>query len=425
MIKIVRPEDCSGCNACVQRCPKQCITMTEDKEGFLYPKIDESHCIDCGICNKVCPMQKGTTPTPPVKVLAAYNKNEVIRRESSSGGIFTILAEIVIDKGGVVFGAEFNEKWEVILGYSETKQGIAKYRGSKYVQADVKETYKQCEKFLQAGRTVLFSGTPCQIAGLLGFLGNEYDNLLTVDVVCHGVPSPKVWRQYLLSVRKRMRKRTAIRRLLEKVPFYSSQHSLPLIKNIKFRDKSNGWKKFRFVLEFAETSSDSKESAVLSSTIINEYHKDNLFMKAFLSDLILRPSCYSCPFRGTNRRLSDISIADFWGVENIMPNIDDDKGVSLVLLNTQKAYNFLPLDAILYQETTLKDIPKYNGGFQSGINTNSRRNAFFIKNKFYNINKLLAYYTLPKRQHLDNKKLALKKHLINWKEKCIDWIIES
>lgn len=246
MIEIFRKEDCCGCSACAQKCPKHCITMAEDNEGFLYPKVDESLCVDCGLCNQVCPIQNSFSPNSPVKVFAAYNSDEVIRRESSSGGVFTLLAEKVIDKGGTVFGAEFNGQWEATLGYTETKRGLARFRGSKYVQADVNETFRQCEQFLKTGRMVLFSGTPCYIAGLKRYLGNEYENLLTVDVICHGVPSPKVWRKYLDVVRRNAIKQTATRRLLEKVPFCSSPKPLPLIKGIRFRDKSEGWKKFRF-----------------------------------------------------------------------------------------------------------------------------------------------------------------------------------
>lgn len=418
MIKIVRPEDCCGCNACVQRCPKQCITMTEDKEGFLYPKIDESHCIDCGICNKVCPMQKGTTPTSPVKVLAAYNKNEVIRRESSSGGIFTLLAEKVIGDGGVVFGAEFNEKWEVILGYSETKQGIAKFRGSKYVQANVKETFVQCEQFLNERRKVLFSGTPCQIAGLKQFLGKDYGNLLTVDVVCHGVPSPKVWRKYIFSIQKKACNRTTIKWWLEKVPLCSSTKKLPLIKDIRFRDKSEGWKKFRFVLKFAEFSIDRKHSSMLSPVIVNEDHNENLFMQAFLSDLILRPSCYLCPFRGTEHRQADISIADYWGVDVISPEIYDDKGLSLVFANTPKAMSFLSTDSLFLKEVKLCDAINYNGGLQTSIRLNPRRDDFFHKIDKVDIIKLISKYTIrkessiPKWRKLGRRvKDCLKRHM--------------
>ena len=197
MINILNKKDCCGCNACVQRCPKQCIIMQTDNEGFLYPIVDATTCIDCGLCEKVCPVINQTEPQEPLKVYAAYNKNEDIRMQSSSGGIFTLLAEEIIKKGGVVFGVKFNKDWMPEFGYTETLEGLSTYRGSKYVQAIVGDAYKQAEEFLKAGREVLFSGTPCQIAGLKRYLRKEYDKLLTVDIICHGVPSPKVWNMYL------------------------------------------------------------------------------------------------------------------------------------------------------------------------------------------------------------------------------------
>ena len=367
--------------------------MIEDNEGFLYPKVDESLCVDCGLCNQVCPIQNSFTPNPPIKVLAAYNKNEEIRRESSSGGVFTILAEKVIDEGGIVFGATFNEQWEVILSYSESKEGIAQFRGSKYVQADVKDSFKQCEQFLKKGRKVLFSGTPCQIAGLKRYLGKEYEHLLTIDVVCHGVPSPKVWRKYLFCIRKNAVYKSAVRRWLEKVPFCSSRNTLPLIQGIRFRDKSDGWKKFRFVLSLAEASAEGKQSTVLSSSIINECHHDNLFMQAFLSDLILRPSCYSCPFRGIEHRQADMSIADYWGVDVVSPEIDDDKGISLILLNTQKGVTHFPTGEMFSKEANLNQALNYNGGLQPSIRQNPRRANFFRELDSVDVIKLISHNT--------------------------------
>lgn len=166
MISIKDKQDCCGCAACVQRCPKQCITLHEDNEGFLYPQVDESLCIDCGLCEKVCPVINQADERTPLGVYAVKNPNESVRMQSSSGGVFTMLAEHIIDEGGVVFGACFDECWEVVHSYAETKEALAKFRGSKYVQSKIGSTYQQAEGFLKSGRKVLFSGTPCQIAGL-------------------------------------------------------------------------------------------------------------------------------------------------------------------------------------------------------------------------------------------------------------------
>ncbi|MCS2450406.1 Coenzyme F420 hydrogenase/dehydrogenase, beta subunit C-terminal domain [Bacteroides thetaiotaomicron] len=172
--------------------------MHEDEEGFLYPLIDMSFCIECGLCENVCPVINQSEVCSPLKVYAAKNPNEQIRLSSSSGGIFTMLAEQILKENGIVFGARFDEKWEVEHDYADTLDGIAAFRGSKYVQSRIGDSYQRVEDFLRKGRKVLFSGTPCQVAGLKRFLHNkEYDNLLTVDVICHGVPSPLIWRKYL------------------------------------------------------------------------------------------------------------------------------------------------------------------------------------------------------------------------------------
>lgn len=192
MIEIKDKKDCCGCSACVQKCPKQCISLKEDNEGFLYPEVDKSMCINCGLCEKVCPVLHQGESRKPLKVYAAKNQDEEIRRQSSSGGIFTLLAEKTIQDGGVVFGARFDEHWEVKHDYTETIEGLAAFRGSKYVQSRMEDNYRKAEMFLKQGRKVLFSGTPCQVAGLKRFLRKYYGNLLTIDMVCHGVPSPLV-----------------------------------------------------------------------------------------------------------------------------------------------------------------------------------------------------------------------------------------
>lgn len=173
MIHITDKRDCCGCNSCVQRCPKSCIRMREDDEGFLYPKVDESVCIDCGLCEKVCPVIHQARENRPIVVCAAKNKSEEIRYQSSSGGVFTALANEIIREGGVVFGAGFDENWEVKHDCTETVEGLSAFRGSKYVQSRIGDSFKKAEQFLKIGRTVLFSGTPCQIAGLKRFCGKN------------------------------------------------------------------------------------------------------------------------------------------------------------------------------------------------------------------------------------------------------------
>lgn len=343
MIYIKNKSFCCGCAACVQICPKKCISLTEDTEGFLYPRVDKTKCIDCGLCETVCPFLSESAEREPKAVYAVKNSNEDIRFKSSSGGVFTLLAEKVINDGGVVFGVRFDEKWEVEFAYSETIDGLSAFRGSKYIQARVGNAFIDAEQFLKAGRKVLFSGTPCQVKGLLQYLRKDYENLLTVDFVCHGVPSPKVWRLYLKEEVERIArqgddgKNTVL-----------SSKVMPNIKGINFRDKSSGWKKYSFALLLTEALAEGEQNSVLHT---NKFY-ENPFMQAFLSDLILRPSCYMCPAK-SGKSGSDITIGDFWGIEHIKPEIDDDKGLSLVMVHNEDKISNIVLSSMA--ELTLQD----------------------------------------------------------------------
>ena len=330
MIKIIRKEQCCGCSACLHICPKHSISFREDKEGFLYPLVDTSTCVDCGLCDKVCPVLNQGEERKPLQVYAAKHTDDEIRMKSSSGGIFTLLAEFIIDKGGVVFGARFNENWTVVHNYTETKEGLDPFRGSKYVQSDVGNSYKQVEDFLKTGREVMFTGTPCQVAGLKKYLRKDYENLLTVDFVCHGVPSPMIWRKYLAEEITRQGdagKNTVL----------TSSKVSPVVTGVNFRDKSTGWKKFSFVLNFSKASAEGEQNSVLSSVFT-----DNAYMRAFLSNLSLRPSCYACPAK-VGKSGSDITIGDFWGIETALLEFDDDKGASLLFINNDKVANVIDM----------------------------------------------------------------------------------
>lgn len=237
MIKVKDKSRCCGCEACVSSCPVQCIDLVMDKEGFLYPQVDVTRCIDCGKCEKVCPELVEAGEGKATGVYAAKNPDDEVRRASSSGGIFTLLAKYVLAENGVVFGARFDKDWNVVHDYTESKEGLGAFRGSKYVQSRTGETFKQAERFLKAGRKVLFSGTPCQIMGLKRYLRREYDNLLTVDFVCHGVPSPLVWRKYIEETLVRQDEKIQFRPTLNHL--FSDE--MPLIEGISFRDKCLGW----------------------------------------------------------------------------------------------------------------------------------------------------------------------------------------
>lgn len=358
MLQVTDKQDCCGCHACTSVCARHSITMHEDNEGFLYPVVDASTCTVCGLCEKVCPVINQDEPRKPLKVYAAKNRNEEIRRQSSSGGIFTPLAESVIREGGVVFGAKFDKDWNVVHAWSDTIEGIADFRGSKYVQSTIGDTYREAREFLKQGRKVLFSGTPCQIAGLRKFLRKEYDNLLAVDVVCHGVPSPLVWRKYLEETREKLR----AERDAGKNTVSSSLMEMPVITGISFRDKTHGWKKYGFRFRYAASKAAGNSvssSANDSERTLLQPFPENVFMKGFLKNLYLRPSCYACASR-SGKSGSDISIADFWGVQNYYPEFDDDRGVGLVLVNSDKGRK-------AYEQTNSDSI---ESTYEQGLNQN-------------------------------------------------------
>ncbi len=305
MIEITNRKDCSGCHACASICPKGCISMQADKEGFLYPIVDKSNCINCGLCKNACPIiNKQVDSKKHPKAYACFNKNDDVRMKSTSGGVFSVLSEHVLSRGGVVFGAGFNQEMEVAHQAIEKTEDLDILRMSKYVQSRIGDTFKQAQKFLKEGREVLFTGTPCQIEGLMAYLKKDYPNLLTQDLICHGVPSPAILKEY--------------------VNHRQAETNLK-INNIEFRNKSRGWHKKTFALHF-EDGSCKTMSAV----------KDG-YMNMFFFNKNLRPSCHDCKFKKIGRA-SDITLADFWGLKNINPPKEfcDNKGVSLVLIHSQK-----------------------------------------------------------------------------------------
>lgn len=376
MIIIKDKTKCCGCEACVQICPHDCISFTEDEEGFLYPKVDTDKCLNCGLCEKVCPVLNNGQPHDPMLIYAAKNLNEDERYNSSSGGVFCLFAEKIIDSGGVVFGAKYDEQWNVVHGYTDTVDGIKDFMTSKYVQSHIGKSYSQVRDFLRNGRKVLFSGTPCQIAGLKRYLRKDYENLVLVEVLCHGVPSPKVWRLYLEEVMKNARngENTVL-----SPPIHLSSESDTLcnlnnaqIKSISFRDKRTGWRKYSFALTLAKAAADGKQNTVSLSHI----HREDPYMMAFINNLILRPSCHNCKAKG-GRSGADISLADFWSISMIMPDIDDGKGVTLVMVHTPKAIKLL--DTIEVQKYKVEgwDIWDFCSIYYRSLRHHPNRNKFF------------------------------------------------
>lgn len=344
MVDIKDKHRCCGCSSCAQRCPKRCITMVQDEEGFFYPKIDPTNCIDCKLCEKVCPILSPRKEHEPVKVFAAKNPDDRVRMESSSGGIFTMLAESVIRDEGVVFGAAWDKNWNVQHTYTESIEGLQKFRASKYVQSDINECYKQVELFLKETRKVLFSGTPCQIAGLKAFLHKDYDNLLSVECACHGVPSPGLWQKYLDEVSKGKN-----------------------ISSINHRDKQTGWRNYSVVMKYDD------------GTELSEPHDNNPWIRAFIKNLTLRPSCYNCAFKASYSQ-ADITLADLWGDRILLPDQDEDKGITLTIVHSSKGENAVR-NIEKVKEFTLMDVAPYNGAVISSPPKHPRRLEFMLRIK--------------------------------------------
>ena len=347
MIEINAKDNCSGCHACANACPKNCIQMISDDEGFWYPQVDIEKCIDCGLCEKVCPIIHKWHPDDScmTTAIAAINLNEEIRLKSSSGGIFTLLAENIIAKGGVVFGAAFADDFKSVRHICvDDIANLDKLRGSKYVQSKIGDTYKQAKDYLDSGRKVLFTGTPCQIGGLYSYLRTPYENLFTQDIICHGVPSPMVWEKYIEEHERKASSKTNI---------------------VTFRNKENGWKAYSVFIGF----DNYKE-------YLNN-HSADMYIRAFLSDICLRPSCSNCQFKGVTRH-SDITLADFWGIQNVLPELDDDKGTSLVLVHSDKGRYLLDKlsDKIKSQAVDIDIVEKYNPSVIKSVAANSKRSDF-------------------------------------------------
>lgn len=303
MLPFQKKAQCSGCTACYAACPVSCITMVADEEGFDYPSVDSGKCTDCGLCQKVCPARHSTKNTSEPLVFACWYKNDDVRKVSSSGGIFTLLAEQFLQSGGVVFGAAFDENCEVIHTYIEKKEDIDKLRRSKYVQSSLGDTFHGVKRLLSERRKVLFTGTPCQVSGLNNFLGKDYDNLLLVDIVCHGVPSPAVFRSY--------------RR--EREQQYGAK-----ITECSFRDKPFGWNPALHMM--MKMSNGEKYSSLLS---------EDPYGEGFLRNLFLRPACHHC-FANNFRSGSDITLGDYWGINEVHLRFDDKKGTTVAIIKTEK-----------------------------------------------------------------------------------------
>lgn len=303
-------ENCCGCGACMNVCPVGAVSMSEDKCGYIYPKIDEKKCIRCGKCKSVCAFQSRQEMNEPVETFAAVSKNKVRTKKSASGGIFAAIAEEFLSKGGHVFGAAFTNDWGISHKCISTVDELHVLQGSKYAQSNTLDTFSQAKQLLEKGKRVLYSGTPCQIAGLKAFLGKEYDNLLTIDIICHGVPSEKMLKDYL--------------------NYLSTGHK-DKVDNFTFRDKSIGWGK--------------NGSIVINDKRVILWESASSYLYYFAEGWLSRKNCYQCKY-ASKHRPADITLGDYWGIEKQHPEYlssgwDESEGISVVIANTQKGLSVL------------------------------------------------------------------------------------
>lgn len=308
--------DCCGCRGCEQICPTNCISMREDEEGFKYPVKFEASCIHCELCKKVCPnvnkdnITKSDEYDVDSEAYLAVQHDEAILDKSASGGVFSAIVDAFCEENSAVFGVEFDDNLNVIHSYIEGTKDINKYRKSKYVQSDIRHTYEEAEKLLKQGKKVLFTGTPCQIGGLKLYLRKEYHNLFCADLVCHGVPSQMIFDKYIECLQAKYK---------GKVSSYGFRHKTYTAKN--------GW--------------NSKNIKVnIGKKIIVKNSQEDTYLRGYHSELFYRPSCYKCKYANPER-VSDITMADFWGVEKIFPEEQLHKGVSVFLVNTKKGHELV------------------------------------------------------------------------------------
>ncbi|WP_279014195.1 Coenzyme F420 hydrogenase/dehydrogenase, beta subunit C-terminal domain [Thomasclavelia cocleata] len=367
MINITNKEKCSGCEACVNICPKNCITMIEDKYGFRYPTVNQSQCSNCNLCESVCPIKKFNK-----EVYACYAKNKNEYMSSSSGGAFAVIARKVLTNGGLVCGAAFDENFNVKHMIISNLNDLYKLKGTKYVQSEIGSVYKDIKKYLDKRYQVLFSGTPCEVAGLKKYLKNEYSNLITVDLICHGVPSPKIWQDYLNEVK-----------------------GVNKIKNVSFRNKKEGISNVYVDIEFD------------NGKILHEKYSENIYINGFINNLYIRPSCNNCQFKG-DMRYSDITLGDFWSIDEFHRGFSQGYGTSAVVLHTEKGkkmFNTIKQD-LVYTGSTLENATVWNSCYFESVKSDKNANLFF---ETYKQNGLVSTISSIKNNKKEKNNSILKK----------------
>lgn len=364
MIDRLYKNHCTGCSACVNICPQNSIMMKAEHDGFLYPVIDRKTCIQCNLCEKVCPslVQFLDEDKKEPKVKAAWSLDRGVRWHSTSGGIFTELAKSFLTQGNYVVGARYTEKFLVEHYIIQKIDEISILRQSKYVQSDKKEVFKQIKALLEVGKKVLFVGSPCEVAGLYGFLQKKYTGLVTVDFVCLGANSPKVYLKFLEMLEEK----------------YNSK-----IKKIWFKNKTYGWNRFSTKVEFVNGDYYLKD------------RNDDYFMRGYIGQnkFYTRPSCSECQYKKIPR-VADLTLADFWGIANKDKNLDDDMGTSLVMINSSEGEKlFAEIQSEIYSyDCELSDALHGNMAIFNSVKLDSRRNDFYNDLDVLRFDKLINIY---------------------------------
>lgn len=412
MVKIGDKEKCSGCGACAQVCPVNCIEMRHDREGFIYPFANVDKCVECGRCNDICPIDNIAKEKDCSQIFkepqafAARIKDDVIREDSSSGGIFSLVANYILEEQGYVYGCILNDKLEAVHIGISSKEELHAMRGSKYVQSVIGDTYEEVKKNLKLNKKVLFVGTPCQAAGLYSYLDNKkYPNLVIIDFICHGVPSPMIFKDYIKMQEKQNNSK---------------------ITEFRFRNKDKGWNQSGLQLGTKAIYENKME--------VRKYpaFKDR-YMNAFLDDICLRPSCYNCNFKSVPKVYADITIADFWGINKIDKKMNDKKGLSLVLINSEngkKIWDIVSEKAEFSQydfETAIKKNPpliksaKNNSSRDKFFNDYDKKGYLYVEKKYmsafkwaqHKVLKILLSYLKKFEQFIKFSIVGLSNTIIN------------
>lgn len=385
MIIITDKSKCSGCTACVNVCPRQCISMEADEEGYLYPFVDKSKCIDCGLCDATCPIQKPLDLREySTRAFAVQHLNSNILESSASGGAFTAIAESVIDRGGVVWGGAYDDSFNVVHKCVSTKDELVLLRSSKYVQSDVSLVFKLVKKQLSDGLLVCFSGTPCLVNGLKSYLRKDYENLILVDLVCHGIPSPKLWKKFIA---------------------FNSTHNGAKLTSVEFRNKHYGYAGSTMALKYDDGTEFYSSRWV------------QFFKHTFFADLNTRPSCFACHFK-TIKRVSDFTLYDCWHVGDYDKSMDDDRGATMILVHSIKALKIFETfkKNVKWCEVDVNDTIQKDGIFAiKCTEPNPKREQFFYDCNNLDIPELIDIYfplTLKKRIVIIFKPLFSKLGLI-------------